>query len=78
MFLHILGHIQPDQAVYTVKQIVRQALHQFRLAHAGGANEDEGHGPLLGADAHTAAADGPGDSIHSFVLAHDVLPQTSG
>ena len=75
MLLHILGHIQPDQGVHTVKQIISQPLHQLRLTHTGGTHEDEGNGPLLGGNAHPVAADGPGDSLHGFILTHDMLLQ---
>ena len=34
-------HIQPDQGVGAVKELVCQLLHQLRLAHAGGAHKDE-------------------------------------
>ena len=55
-----------------VKQIACQLLDQLRLAHAGGADKDEGHGPLLGGNAHPVAADGTGHSVYRLVLTDDV------
>ena len=72
MLLHIFRHVQANQAVHIVKQITRQLLDQLRLAHAGGADKDKGHGPLLGGNAHPVAADGAGHSVYRLVLTDDV------
>ena len=45
VLLHELGHIQPDEALRRVEQVVRQLLDQLRLAHAGAAHENEAHRP---------------------------------
>ena len=75
VLLHKLGHIQADEALGGIEQIVGQLLHQLRLAHAGGAHEDEADGLVLGADAHPVAADGGGHGGNGLVLAYDVLFQ---
>ena len=76
VFLHILRHIQPDQRIHAVEQVVGKLLDQFRLAYTGGANEDKGNRTLLGGKAHTAAADGLGNRSHRFILTHDMGFQT--
>ena len=68
VLLHIFRHVQPNQAVHIVKQVACQLLDQFRLAHAGGADENKGHRPLLGGNAHPVAADGTGHGVHRLVL----------
>ena len=68
VFFHVLGHIQADQGVGGVEQVGGQLLYQLRFAHAGGTYKDEGHGLVLGADAHPAAADGGGHSGYGLVL----------
>ena len=76
VLFHIFGHIQTDQTVHTVEQVISQPLDQLCLAHTGGTNENEGHRPLLGADANAAAANCPGNRIHCLILANDVFLQT--
>ena len=78
MFFHVFGHIHADQAIHTVKQVIRQLLNQFRLAHAGGADKDERHRPFLGRNTHTAAANGSCHSVHRLILPHDMLFQPIG
>ena len=73
VLLHKLGHIQTDQRVGGVEQVLRQALDQLGLAHAGGTHKDEADRLMLGADAHPVAADGGGHGLHRLILAHDVL-----
>ena len=75
MLLHKLGHIQTDEGVRAVEQVGGQLLYQLGLAHAGGTHKDEGHGLVLGADAHPAPADGGGHRLHGLVLADDVALQ---
>ena len=70
VLLHELGHIQADQALRRVEQVVCQLLDQFRLAHTGGAHEDKAHRLVLGRDAHPVAADGGGHGGDGLVLAH--------
>ena len=57
-----------------VEQGFRQRLGQFRLAHAGGTQEQEGADGTVGVlDTGTAAEDGLADAVDRFVLADDSL-----
>ena len=59
-----------------VEQGFRQGFGQFRLAHASGAQEQEGANGTVGVlDAGTAAEDGLTDPVNGFVLADDSLMQ---
>ena len=60
VLLHKLGHIQPNQGIRRVEQVICQLLDQLRLAHAGSAHKDETHRLMLGADAHPVAPHGGG------------------
>ena len=70
MLLHKLGHVQTDQRLRRVEQVVGQLLHQLRLAHTGGANEDKAHRLVLGRNAYPVAADGGGHGGNGLVLPH--------
>ena len=72
VLLHKLRHIQPDQGVRRVEEVICQLLHQLCLAHAGGAHEDEADGLVLGGDAHPVPPHGGGHGGHRLVLADDV------
>ena len=72
MLLHIFGHIQANQGIHAVEQIISQLLHQFGLTHTGGTNEDEGHRPLLGGQTNAVATDCLGNGIHRLILTHDM------
>ena len=72
MFLHKLRHVQADEALRRVEQVLGQLLDQLRLAHAGAAYKDEAHRLVLGGDAHPVAADGGGDGGNGLVLAHNL------
>ena len=39
MALHIFRHVEPHNGGLVVKELLRQGFAQFRLAHAGGAQE---------------------------------------
>ena len=41
MLLHVFGHVDADDGILAVEQEIRQRLTQFRLAHAGGSEEQE-------------------------------------
>ena len=75
MLLHKFGHIQPDQRLRRVEQVVRQLLDQLRLTHTGGADEDKAHRLVLGRDAHPVAADGSGHGGNGLVLPHHMGAQ---
>ena len=71
VLFHIFAHVQPDERVLRVKQVGGQLFHQLRLAHAGGAHEDEGDGLVFLADACPLPADGGSHGIHGLVLPDD-------
>ena len=73
MLFHKLGHVEADQRVGRVEEVLRQLLDKLGLADARGADKDEAHRLVLGRDAHTIAADGRSDSLNSLVLTDDVL-----
>ena len=74
MPLHVFGHIDPDHSVLVTEHGLCQRLAQLRLAHAGGAQEQETADGTLGVlQTHTATADGPGHGLHSLVLTHHTL-----
>ena len=73
VLLHKFGHIQPDQRLRRVEQVVRQLLDQLRLTHTGGADEDKAHRLVLGRDAHAVAAYRRGDGLDGLVLTDNVL-----
>ena len=73
VLFHKLGHVEPDERVGRVEQVLRQLLDKLGLADAGGADKDEADRLVLGRDAHAVAADGRSDSLDSLVLTDDVL-----
>ena len=74
MPLHVFGHIDPDHGVLVTEHGLCQRLAQFRLAHAGGAQEQETADGTLGVlQTHTATANGPGHGLYSLVLTHHTL-----
>ena len=75
MLFHILRHIQTDQVIHTVKQVIGQLLDQLCFSHTGGADKNEGNRLLLGADAHPVPTDGPGYRIHSLILTNNMIFQ---
>ena len=78
VLLHKLRHIETNERVGRIEKVGGKLLDQLRLAHAGGADENEAHGLVLRADAHAPAADGRGDRVHGLVLPDDVLFQAVG
>ena len=72
VLFHVFGHVQADQGIWRVKQIVGQLLYQLGLAYAGGADEDKGNRFVLGRDAHAVAADGGGHRLYRLILADNV------
>ena len=69
-FLHVFGHINAHDVLFIVKQGFRQRLGQLRLAHARGAQEQEGaNGPVFIRHTGTGAQNGFADRRDCFVLA---------
>ena len=75
VLLHKLGHIQPDQRLDIVKQLLGKHLDQLGLADAGGADKDKGSGTLAGADAHPGAPHGGRHQGNSLILADNPFLQ---
>ena len=72
VLLHELTHVQTDQRVHRVKQLVGQLLHQLGFAHAGGADEDEAGRAAAAGQVCTGALDGLGHQLHGLILADDL------
>ena len=68
-------HVDADHGLVVVEQVLGQGAHQFGLADAGGAEEDEAaDGPVGVAQPGAVAQNGVGDQAHGLVLAdHAVL-----
>ena len=75
VLFHILAHIQPDQRIGAVKELVCQLLHQLRLAHAGGAHKDKAGRTAAAREVGAAALDRLCHQMHGIVLTDDLLFQ---
>src|ERR1700723_1903529 len=76
MLLHELRHVEADKRLLAAEEELRQRARHFRLADAGGTQEQEGSdGPVRGLEARAGAANRPGKSGDGFVLRDDPLVQ---
>ena len=76
VFLHVLGHVDPDHVLLVVKKCLRQCFGQLGLTDTGGTQEQEGTDRLGGIlDARLAAHDGFRNLGHRLVLTDDPLMQ---
>ena len=73
VLFHKLGHVEADQRIGRVEEVLRQLLDKLGLANARGADKDEAHRLMLGRDAHAVAAYRRSDSLDSLVLTDNVL-----
>ena len=74
MLLHVLGHVDLDEGVLRPEHEARQGPGEVRLAHARGAQEDEGgHGTVRILQPGARTAHGPADGGDGLVLADDHL-----
>ncbi len=74
--LHELAHVDLDERILAAEHELGERLGQLRLAHAGGAEEDERADGALGVlEAGAGAANGLGDGVDGLVLADDTLVQ---
>ena len=73
MLLRKFGHIQADQRVGVIKQLLGKDLDQLGFADAGGSHKQEGGRAAARADLHPAPADGGGHKFHRLVLADNVF-----
>ena len=74
--LLVLAHVDTGHHRLVVEEELRQRLGELGLAHAGGAQEEEGaDGPVLVGQAGAAAAHGVGHGRDGLVLADHALVQ---
>ena len=73
VLFHEFRHIEADERVGRVEEVLRQLLDKLGLADARGADKDEAHRLVLGRNAHTVAAYRRSDSLDSLVLTDNVL-----
>ena len=76
VLFHKLRHVQANQGLRCMEEILGQPFDQFCLSHTGGAHKDEGHRFPFGGDPHPVPADGGGYGGNGLILADDVLLQT--
>ena len=70
--LHVFAHVDPDHVVLRIEQVFGQGPRQLGLAHAGGAEEQEGaDGAVRVLEPRPAALDGPHDRVDGLVLPDD-------
>ncbi len=76
VLLHVLGHVESDQRFLILEEELGQAAGNFRLAHARGAEKDEGaHRPVRVLHAEPRASDRFGNSDDGGFLSHDAPPE---
>ena len=70
--LHVLRHVDADERVLAVEEVLRQPLRELGLADARGAEEDErADGPLRVFEPGARPADGPRELLDGLVLPDD-------
>jgi len=75
VFFHILAHVQTNERIRAVEQLICQLLDQLGLAHAGGAHKDKACGTAAARKVGAAALDGLCHQMHGLVLPDDLLFQ---
>ena len=71
---HILGHIDPDQIVFIIKQCLRQRFGQLCFADTGGTKEQErANGAVRVLNTGTAALNCFCNRLYRFILPHNPL-----
>ena len=75
VLFHKFGHIQADQRILLVEQLLRQRLDQLGLSYAGRADKNKGSRAALFADLHSGTANRRADQTHRLILADDSLLQ---
>src|SRR4051812_1481860 len=74
VLLHVLGHVEADQALLVAEEELGEGLGQLGLPDAGGPQEDERTGGTLGVlQAGAGAADGLADRADGLLLPDDPL-----
>ena len=75
ILLHILAHVETDERVGAVEELVCQLLDQLRLADTSGADEDEACGAAAARQVGAAPLDGLCHQMDGLVLTDDLLFQ---
>ena len=79
MLLHIFAHIDADDSILRIKEILGQYFRQIGLAHTCRSKEDECSDGLVGIlQTGAVPADGLGNLHHRFVLPNDNPLQFGG
>ena len=73
MLLHILRHIEADEVLFGIEQLLRHNAHELGLADAGRTHEDEGRGPAPRRKSRAGALDRADDGLDRLVLPDDAL-----
>src|SRR5919198_1523820 len=74
--LHVFRHVDADQRVLIAEEELRQRPRQLRLAHAGGAQEDEGPDGTIGIlQAGARPTDRPANGLNGLILADHAAMQ---
>ena len=74
MFLHVLGHVEADEGVFGAEHLLRQALRQVGLAHAGRAEKEErADGAVRVLQPESRTLNSLGDEFHGLVLPDDAV-----
>ena len=77
--LHVFAHVEADHVVLSIEQRFGKGLAQFGLAHAGGAEEDEGaQGAMRVGQTGTGPQHGVGHGLHGLVLTDHALMESGG
>src|SRR4051794_1457100 len=76
MLLHVLRHIEADKRLLAAEHELRDGACGFRLADAGGAEEEERTDRTVRAlESGTRATDGAGEGTNRLLLRDDALVQ---
>src|ERR1700719_2860876 len=76
MLFHVFGHIEANERFLTAEEKLSEPASHFRLAHAGGAQEQEtSNGTAWRFESCAAAADGASQSGDGLFLADNALVQ---
>ena len=75
VLFHKFGHIQTNQRILLVEQLLRQRFDQLGLADTGRSYKDEGSRTALFADLYAGTSDSCADQADGFVLPDDAFLQ---
>ncbi len=74
VLFHVFAHVDTDHGIFATEEGKAKHLRKFRLAHAGGTQEQEApHGALGVADACAGATNCLDHGVHRLVLTDDTL-----